>query len=306
MSALVNRLSYAAVETPDPQGLARDTANIVGARVVGEEDGAILMSSNRRHAEFLIRQGAESRLLACGLEATSADAVDEVEARARAAGLRILGNRPSLACIDRAVRFASSEGHVFEVHTPMPEDRSPRFHGPGVHPRCLDHINFTAHDPETWAREMAASCGFLLSERTSGHEISWMRAADGRHHTIAAVKGAAGLHHISWEFSAFQDLKGLGDNLAVENRQIIWGPGRHGAGDNLFLYYRDQAGFLIECIAEMEVIHDATAPVRINDPGENLSNWRVVNQWGCLPPREWIDHVTPIAQPMPLRDLCPA
>ncbi len=302
MRPLVNRLGYVSVQTPDPRRLAADTAAIVGARVVGEEGGAILMSSNRRHAEFVVHRGPDSAVRVVGLEARDAAAVAEVRRRAQAAGLRILDDRPSLACIAASVTFATSEGHVFEVHTAMPEDRAPRFHGPGAHPKCLDHLNFAAVDPARFADEMAAACGFILSERTSGHEITWLRAADGRHHTIAAVKGHSGVHHISWEFNAFQDFKALADNLAVEERPIIWGPGRHGAGDNLFLYYRDSAGFLIECIAEMEVILDETRAPRIADPGENLSNWRVVNQWGALPPREWIDHFNPIREAVP----CPA
>jgi hypothetical protein len=36
-------------------------------------------------------------------------------------------------------------------------------------------------------------------------------------------------------------------------------------------------------------------PTRIAEPGENLSNWKVVNQWGALPPLEWVEHHTPLA-----------
>lgn len=296
MTPLVQRLGYVAVNATDPEALARDTANIIGAREVGRMGDTILMSANDRHAEFVIHKAATDDLRATGLEAVSPEAVDQVGARAKAAGLRILSTMPSLPVIAKSVTFATGEGHVYEVHTPMPFDRPLRFHGPGVHPKCIDHVNFTAANPAKWADEMSAACGFILSQRTAGYEISWMRAADGRHHTIAAVKShSCGVHHISWEFNAFQDFKGLGDALAVADRRLVWGPGRHGAGDNLFLYFKTAGGFLFECIAEMEVIHDIHLPTRVVDPGENLSNWKVVNQWGPLPPREWIDHHTPVA-----------
>ena len=215
-----------------------------------------------------------------------------LSAGARKAGLKILTDRPSLDCISKGVTFLTSEGHAIEVHTPMPLDQPLRYHGPGVHPRFLDHVNFAARDPVTFSQELHAATGMLLTERTSGYEIMWMRAADGRHHTLAAVKGNTGVHHISWEFKNFDGLKGIADELGVENRRLLWGPGRHGAGDNLFLYYVDRSGFLIECIAEMEVIQDLDLPTRVADPGENLSNWRVVNQWGALPSLEWIQHFT--------------
>jgi catechol 2,3-dioxygenase len=296
MRPLVQRLGYIAVNAIDPERLADDTVNIIGARIVHRDDETVMLSSNQRHAEYIIRRSDENALAVCGLEAVSAAAIDEVEARCKAAGLEVLSTTPSMPSIEKSVTFATSEGHVFEVHTPMAMDRPARYHGPGVHPKCLDHVNFTAADPQKWTEEMSAACGFLLSERTTGYEISWLRAADGRHHTVAVVKsGAGGLHHLSWEFNSFEDFKNLGDALIPQSRRLTWGPGRHGAGDNLFLYYKDPADFLVECIAEMEVIHDENAAPRISEPGENLSNWKVVNQWGALPPIEWVEHFSSLA-----------
>jgi hypothetical protein len=293
----VQRLGYVAVNAIDPDKLVHDVVDIVGARIVERDEQSIMLSSNRRHVEYIIRKADENSLAVCGLEAVSAAAVDEVEARCKAAGLEVLSTRPSLPCIEKSVTFATSEGHIFEVHTAMAQGRPARYQGPGAHPRCLDHVNFTAADPKTWTEEMQAACGFLLSERTTGYELSWMRAADGRHHTVAVVKShTGGLHHVSWEFNSFEDFKNLGDALTPESRRLTWGPGRHGAGDNLFLYFKDSADFLVECIAEMEVIHDDDAAPRVVEPGENLSNWKVVNQWGALPPIEWVEHFSSLAK----------
>lgn len=290
---LVFRLGYVALNVTDPEAAAEDTCNIAGARISGRDAGRIMLTSNQRQAEVILYPAATNSLRRVGLEAVSPEAVDQVAERARKAGLRILTTRPSLDCIAKAVTFLTSEGHAIEVHTPMPLDQPPRYHGPGVHPRFLDHVNFAAKDPVTFAEELHAATGMLLTERTSGYEIMWMRAADGRHHTLAAVKGNSGVHHISWEFDSFDGLKRIADGLGVEGRRLVWGPGRHGAGDNLFLYYVDRAGFLIECIAEMEVIQDLDMAPRVVDPGENLSNWRVVNQWGALPSQEWLQHFSP-------------
>lgn len=290
---LVFRLGYVALNVVDAERAAEDTCNIAGARISGRENGRIMLTSNQRRAEVILYPAATNSLRRVGLEAVSPEAVAEVAARARKAGLKILSETPSLGCIDRAVTFLTSEGHAIEVHTPMPMDQPRRYHGPGVHPRFLDHINFAAVDPVKFAEDLHAATGMLLTERTAGYEIMWMRAADGRHHTLAAVKGNTGVHHISWEFRNFDGLKGIADELGTEGRRLLWGPGRHGAGDNLFLYYVDSAGFLIECIAEMEVIQDLDMPVRVSDPGENLSNWKVVNQWGALPSLEWIQHFSP-------------
>ncbi|MBN9548421.1 MAG: VOC family protein [Alphaproteobacteria bacterium] len=298
MRPMVQRLGYVALNVADIDAAIEDACTIAGARVVERERGRALLTSNQRHAELVLHAGDSDSVRSIGLQAHDGEAVAAVRIRAEQAGLKILSERPSLACIERSVTFATSEGHVFEVHTPMPLTQPVRHTGPGIRPRCLDHVNLSSRDSEAISRELEAVLGLRQSERTTGHEIVWMRAADNRHHTVATVKGPSGLHHFSWEFASFDDFKRLGDTLDAQGRFLVWGPGRHGAGDNLFAYYIDRSGFMVECIAEMEVIEDENHQARIADPGENLSNPKVVNRWGALPPRLWTEHFMPFAAPI--------
>lgn len=292
MEPLVHRLGYIALNVSDVAAAAADAQNIAGAALVDQTADRALLTSNARHAELILHRAPESSLRAIGLEALDPAHVDEVLRRARAVGLRVLSETPSLPVIERAVTVAFPEGHVVEVHTPMPRDRQPRYVGPGIHPRCLDHVNLTARDPAATAQLMMDVLGIRLSERTKGWELAWMRASDHRHHTvgIAASSIGGGLHHYSWEFADFADFKRLGDVLDSQDRTLVWGPGRHGAGDNLFAYYVDAGGFLVETTAEMEVIADPNFEARIVEPGENLSNYKVVNRWGQLPSQVWLNH----------------
>jgi len=294
---LVQRIGHVTLGTPDPRRAAADAVSILGLHPVEVTGSQALLTSNARRAELIFRQADRNEMQVCGLETGSADAVDAVRARCKAAGLDVLSSTPSQPFIEKAVTFRTGEGHVFEVHTPVPSDSPARHPGSMMRPRSLDHINVTAEDPKTFTEQLNAACGLLLSQRSSDYEISWMRAGNYRHHTVAVVKSQTGVHHISWEYASLQDFKTVADALATEDRRIVWGPGRHGPGDNLFIYYRDVMGFMTECIAEMEVIDDDDQPVNVVDPGENLSNYKVVNQWGALPPQDWIDHFTPYAEP---------
>ena len=183
MESLVHRLGYVALNVSDLEGAVEDTRMIAGAALVDSTPDRALMSSNARHAELILHRAAASSLHSIGLETLDPRHVDEVARRAEAAGLRVISDQPSLPVIERAVRVAFPEGHVIEVHAPMPRDRAPRYAGPGIHPRYLDHANMTAVDPETSARLMIEVLGLKLSERTEGWELAWMRAGDGRHHT---------------------------------------------------------------------------------------------------------------------------
>ena len=297
MGPRVQRLGYIAMNVVELEACADDACTIMGLATVERSNDRVLLTSNTRRAEWILHRATENRFRSIGLEAVDAQAVGEAEERAERAGLAILARRPSLDCIERAVTFATSEGHVFEVHTPMPRDQKQRHNGPGIHPRCVDHVNLAAADPQQTCRELTDALGLRTSDMTTGHEITWLRAADGRHHTVGVIKGRSGMHHVSWEFAEFSDFRRLGDILDASDRCIVWGPGRHGAGDNIFAYYVDAGGFLIECTAEMEIIDDPGFQPRIVDPGENLSNYRLVNRWGQLPPARWLQHHDDFAAP---------
>jgi catechol 2,3-dioxygenase len=294
---LVYRLGYVALNVADLGSCVDDALHVLGLSLVERSSSRALLTSNTRHAELVLQRADRNEVRCIGLEALTPDAVALVAKNAREAGLTVISEMPSLPRIERSVTFATSEGHVLEVHTPMPRDRQPRYVGPGIHPRCIDHVNLAAADPERITGELQRVLGLRLSERTSGYELVWLRAGDGRHHTVGILKGAVGIHHYSWEFAGFSDFKRLGDALDALDRCIVWGPGRHGAGDNLFSYYVDAAGFMVECTAEMEVIGDPDFQPRIVDPGENLSNFKVVNRWGALPSKAWMTHHTSFAVP---------
>ncbi|MDI6028589.1 VOC family protein [Corticibacterium sp. UT-5YL-CI-8] len=287
MTTLIYRLGYIALNVTDLDVAVADAQAIAGARLVHHDADHAMLTSNKRHCEVVFHRATSNAVRAIGLEAKSAAAVDEVAKRAKARGLRVLSETPSLKVIERSATFASSEGHIFEVHTPMPDDQPSRYAGPGIKPRCLDHVNLAAVDTKAMAEEFADVLGLVVTERMKTYELIWMRAGDGRHHTVGLAKGKPGLHHYSWEFGDFGDFKRLGDVLDASDRRLIWGPGRHGAGDNLFAYYLDSSGFMVETTSEMEYIADPNRPEKVTG---DLSNYKVVNRWGALPPQEWIEH----------------
>jgi len=296
MTPLVQRLGFIALNAVDLDAVVADAIAIAGVRLVERNGDRAILTSNKRRAELVIYHGDTNAARRIGLEAVHPDAVDDVRKRAEKAGLRIVSDRPSLEFIDKSVTFLTGENHVIEVHSAVPNDQPRWFAGPGIHPNCIDHVNLSAVNPQAITRELTAVLGTKLSQRTTHDEVSWIRAADRRHHTIGMVKGPrSGIHHYSWEFNSFDDFKRLGDVLAAEERLLIWGPGRHGAGDNVFSYYFDPAGFMVECTCEMEIIHDDDMEPRVSDVGAAVDNPRVVNLWGAPPPRVWLEHHTDFA-----------
>lgn len=60
------------------------------------------------------------------------------------------------------------------------------------------------------------------------------------------------IYHIAFEVPNYKALKAAEEGLREMNHPIYRGPGRHGPGDNFFLYFPDPDGYPIELTANME------------------------------------------------------
>src|SRR6266487_494362 len=163
--------------------------------------------------------------------------------------------------------------------------------GPAQHTR-LHHIAF---EVDTDA-ELAALAARLNQSRVEfyiealGFDISdwllrecvWLRC-NSDHHTLILMRGKSDIDHIGYSIPAGPELLAWADYLSRQQTAILWGPGRHGAGNDLFLRFADVEGVHIELSAELQQYydHDVTTPPRL---------WHsrpiALNLWGVMP--TWI------------------
>ena len=135
-----------------------------------------------------------------------------------------------------------------------------------------------------------------LSDRTADNAGRWFRAEDGFHHTVALVASEGlRMHHYAFDHHSLYDLQRLADNLDTLGASLIYGPGRHGAGDNIFTYYLDPMGCVVENSVEMRHIdNDATYEPGVWDVSEGLEA-RWINKWGTKLPEAFINGGIPFA-----------
>lgn len=295
MTHLIRQMGHVAFTVPDPATSANDLVEITGLKVTGTQDGTVYLSSNRRHHEVTYRPGPKAVVDAIGLEAMDVDAVDEVARRLKAEGVRILDDRHD-SFIERSVRFMTPFGVILEVHSPVVRDQGQRHVGPGSRPRRIEHVNCNVSDTIVARDFLTGVLGMELTDRTSEDEFLWFRAWDNYHHTVAIYQGDPKLNHYAFDQNSLEDLVGIADTLVLKDRYLLWGPGRHGAGGNIFTYYIDPDGCVVENSIGMD--HYGTdLPFEVRtweltmDPKS-----RLLNQWGgTRSPDGFIEHGMPFA-----------
>jgi len=79
----------------------------------------------------------------------------------------------------------------------------------------------------------------------------WLRT-DHEHHSLAIFTGPCAVDHFSFELPDWNAIRDWADHFSSFDIELIWGPGRHGPGNNLFIFIADPDGNKIELSAELE------------------------------------------------------
>lgn len=147
-----------------------------------------------------------------------------------------------------------------------------------LQPYSLQHITLTTLHLETMVDFYTESLGFDISDWLL-RECAWLRC-NNDHHTITFMQGNPGIDHLGYAVKSGSELLRWGDHLGHQQIPLLWGPGRHGAGGDLFLRAADPEGIHIELSAELQQYHDhdVTSPPRLWH-----SRAAAFNLWGTLP-----------------------
>ena len=183
-----------------------------------------------------------------------------------------------------------------------PDGTPVHFHGPverqgenaadtGRRPIKFQHTTLGTADVQAMVSFFVNTVGFRISDQLEDGRFAWLRS-NRDHHTLAVVNvGRSGvLDHYSYDLAEWEDFKTWCDRLTDAGIDVTWGPGRHGPGNNLFIFFDDPAGTHVELSAEMEKFHDDRVtyvarqwkpiPNSVNLWGGQLPTWRKTSQEG--------------------------
>jgi catechol 2,3-dioxygenase-like lactoylglutathione lyase family enzyme len=223
-----------------------------------------------------------------GFEVRDVDGLAGLEKRLRDAGCPTGELDPSH--LDGAVGPARGlvctdpDGNTVHFHTAVRREGE-HAADTGRRPIRYQHVTLSTADLPSMVEFYVGVAGFRISDQLADGRFAWLRS-DRDHHTLAVVETgrSGGLDHYSYDLAEWADFKAWCDRLTDDGVDVVWGPGRHGPGNNLFVFFDDPAGNHVELSAEMEKFHDdrvtyvprrwEPVPNSVNLWGGQLASWR--------------------------------
>ena len=251
----VTHLRRVGITTPDPEGLARFYEQVWGLTICDRRDGTVyLRGSGSEHHLLAIAPGARPSIRLIGLGLTDPAAVDEMAARLSARPeIRLLSPPRELTGPGGgyAVRLADPDRRIVELSAAVSEV-DPVEGDAMVRPVKLSHVVLNSARGDACSRLLVETLGFRLADAMP-HMRFYRCSAD--HHSIAVTQAPhPSLNHIAFEVPSCDDvLRGI-DNMTAHGFETVWGPGRHGPGNNVFGYFTAPNRQVIEYTAEVEQI----------------------------------------------------
>jgi len=262
---LISCLSHIAVTTPCLDKSVSVYRDVLGLSVSGQKAGSVFLRAWGEHHFHSLKlvEGRRAGLACIGWRAAGPEelriAVDRIEKTGRGKGWVDPDSGRGAA-----YQYVGPGGHLNEIfweQTPFAADadetylfpsRPERYVPRGCGVRELDHVTVNTPDimaDTTWFCE---TLGHRFMEYIAdGERIVFAITTTGeRGHDMGFLPDSPGnsgrVHHISYFLDQRVDLYRAADILLGLGIDIEFGPGRHGLGEQDFLYFREASGLRIE------------------------------------------------------------
>jgi catechol 2,3-dioxygenase-like lactoylglutathione lyase family enzyme len=288
----VSKIAHATYETPDLERQIEYYTDILGLTLVElGRDIAYLASTIDHHSVVLLRR-ERAKCVRLGFQIGIDEDLNEFEKQTAAHGIRTERKKDPDPTIADMVAFEDPKGTVMEVFKPAAFSPQ-KYATKGIVPHKLGHVAFFVKDVQRATRFYCDVLGFRVSD-WMGDFFSFLRCGPD-HHTINLMQAEEDRHfHTAFELRDWAHLQTACDFLSINGYKLLWGPGRHGIGHNLFAYHRAPNGLITETFAELDRMNEELGYFEPRpwhrDRPQRPKVWAkdptASNYWGIMPTEE--------------------
>jgi catechol 2,3-dioxygenase len=225
--------------------------------IASDGDTIHLRGSNEEHHAVTLRERPTASLLGVHFSAVNREAVDALHARAIAQGVTVIAAPTDLSASaggGYGFQFRTPEGHILNIASDVA--RHQNVNADSSVPNKLSHVVLNSAKIEQQTAFFVDTLGFKWSDSTD--MMDFVRCS-GDHHSIAMARGnGPTLNHCAFEVPSIDGLMRGAGRMKKHGFNVEWGIGRHGPGDNVFGYFVEPNGFVVEYTAEVQQVDEAT------------------------------------------------
>ena len=230
-------------------------------------------------AVTMLRSAPVDRVDAVAFGVDSRDQVDEVHARLVGLEADVVGWPGPTPDGGYGFEVFDPEGHLLSVAADTPLRTPPGQQTGHGAPLDVSHVVFDSGDIAALSGWYCTALGFRITDWLED-KLVFMTTSRYHHQIALAAAPNAGLNHVAYECADVDDfMRATGRAMRLGHR-LLWGPGRHGPGDNTFAYFRSPAGFICEFTTGLELT---------DSPDWVVRTWESVPEqsdlWGTSNPR---------------------
>lgn len=247
-------------------------------KVAAQDDVAYFRAGGPHFHALSLRNSSGTALVRIALQANDRAATDQLYDQVRQSEQKVDGppRRLSTPGGGYGFGFQDADGRNFAIVSGV-ADHSERMPG-ADRPTRLSHVNLNCRDNDATFRFMTAVLGFRLSDHTPG--FRFLSCSSDHHALVLGFNDNCLLNHIAFEMPDLDSvMRGIG-RMRDHGYAVQWGPGRHGAGNNVFAYFCGPEEVPIEYTAEMHQISDGH---RVGTPSDWTWPHGRLDQWGITP-----------------------
>lgn len=265
---LLSQLAHVELVTPRLEDSVAFFVDVLGLDEVERDDNSVYLRcwGDSFHHSIQLTEGAQPALGRLGWRADGADGLAEAVSRLTAAGVGEgwvkdgVGTGP-------AFRYRGPGGHLQEVfwevdRPPVSADRRSTLPSrPRQRPvrgcavRQLDHVSLAVPgdmiEVAEWYRDVL---GYRFMEYTvfdDSEECFFAMVSTNEHaHDLGLLKDTSGMsgriHHVAFWLDEPALVYQSAETLREARHDVEFGPGRHGMGEEVYLYVRDPGGLRYE------------------------------------------------------------
>jgi catechol 2,3-dioxygenase-like lactoylglutathione lyase family enzyme len=257
----ITRVRYVALGVEDLDsslGFYRDEWGLAASHT--ERDLAFLAAEGSTDPFALrLRDAGENRLDLVSFAVRERADVDWYADRLVATGVRMVTEPGSLESLGGGYGFRfldPVEGRTLEIAADV-TPRTAREVGCREHmPVGISHMVMNSARLPELVDFFHRRLGFYKSDYLEDVMVFLKGDSPDHHQFAVAANVHANVNHVAYETRGIDEYMRAAGQLMRRGHPMVWGPGRHGPGDNTFAYFQDPNGFVAEYTTALEPIED--------------------------------------------------